>query len=569
MLNRFLPRESFSSYDDFIENYRVEAPDTFNFAVDVVDAWAKAEPDKSALVWCNDAGDERRFSFGDISLESARAALAFKKMGIEKGDAVLLLLKRRWQFWVYAPALMRLGAVYIPATVQLTKKDLIYRCEAATVRAVVTITEKDIAGALAEALPECKDVRVAGFVRSEPKAAAAEGAFSPPAGWVDLNAAIASVTDEEARAFRDRPPEASGEDPMLLYFTSGTTGMPKMVLHDFFHPLGHIVTAHYWQQLKPTDLHISVADTGWAKTGWGKIYGQWIVGAANFVYDMDRFNADNLMRKLAHYKVTTFCAPPTIYRFMIQEDLSKFDLSSLRLALTAGEPLQAEVFKRFKDATGLSILEGFGQTEGSVLCASFPWDPPKPGSMGKPAPLYDLDIIDETGKPCPIGKEGRVVVTRLDERHPTGLFRRYYRDEAATGRVWHDGIYETGDIAWRDEDGYYWFVGRSDDVIKCSGYRIGPFEVESALQSHKAVLECAVTSAPDPIRGQVVKATVVLARGFEASDELVKELQEHVKAVTAPYKYPRIVEFVKELPKTISGKIRRVEIRQKDGEKTK
>jgi acetyl-CoA synthetase len=564
MLSRFLPREAFSSYDDFLENYRVEATDTFNFAVDVVDAWAEAEGGKSALVWCNDHGDERRLSFGDISLESARAAVAFRRMGIRKGDAVLLLLKRRWQFWIYAPALMRLGAIYIPATVQLTKKDIVYRCNAASVRAVVTITEKDITGALAEAVGECEELRSVAFVRSDAKAEAQEQPFMAPAGWLDLNAEIAAVSDAEAAALRVAPPAAGGEDPMLLYFTSGTTGMPKMVLHDFLHPLGHIVTAHYWQQLTPDDLHISVADTGWAKCGWGKIYGQWIVGAANFVYDMEKFDAARLMRKIAQYKVTTFCAPPTIYRFMIQEDLSAYDLSSLRLALTAGEPLQAEVFKRFKEATGLPILEGFGQTEGSVLCATFPWDEPRPGSMGKPAPLYDLDIIDDDGNSCPAGKEGRVVVTGLDVSRPVGLFRGYYRDEASTSRVMHDGYYETGDIAWRDEDGYYWFVGRSDDVIKCSGYRIGPFEVESALQSHKAVLECAVTSAPDPIRGQVVKATIVLSRGHAPSDALAKELQNHVKTVTAPYKYPRIIEFVDELPKTVSGKIRRVEIRDKD-----
>jgi acetyl-CoA synthetase len=565
MLNRFLPREAFSSYEDFIQNYRVEAPERFNFAADVVDAWAREAPAKSALVWCNDSGDERRFSFGDISLESARAAVAFQRMGVRRGDAVLLLLKRRWQFWVYAPALMRLGAIFIPATVQLTKKDLVYRCAAASVRFIATITEHDIASALAEALPECPDVRAVAYVLPEPKAAATAEAFSPPELWIDMNAAVASVPDAEALALRESPPAAGGEDPMLLYFTSGTTGMPKMVLHDFTHPLGHIVTARYWQRLEPSDLHISVADTGWAKCGWGKIYGQWIVGAANFVYDMDRFSAERLMRMIEKYKVTTFCAPPTIYRFMIQEDLSAFDLSSLRLALTAGEPLQPEVFKRFKEAVGLPILEGFGQSEGSVLCANFSWDEPKPGSMGKPAPLYRLDIIDESGRSCRPGEEGRVVVTGLDSRWPVGLFRRYYRDEAATARVMHDGVYETGDVAWRDEDGYYWFVGRSDDVIKCSGYRIGPFEVESALQSHRAVLECAVTAAPDPIRGQVVKATVVLARGYKPSDALVKELQEHVKAVTAPYKYPRLVEFVDELPKTISGKIRRVEIRDKDG----
>ena len=569
MLERFLPREKFDSYEDFMENYKVDIPDRFNFATDVVDAWAAIEPDKSALVWCNDQGDERFFSFRDISLQSAKAAIIFSRLGVKRGDAVLFLLKRRWQFWTYAPALMRLGAVFIPATIQLTRKDIVYRCAAATVRAIVTITEKDISTAVLEALPDCPDVRFTGYVRPEPGAEKAIGRFDAPQSWPDLQAMIDAVTDAEAEAFLAVKPEAGGKDPMLLYFTSGTTGMPKMVLHDYEHPLGHIVTAHYWQQLGPHDLHISVADTGWAKTGWGKIYGQWICGASNFVYDMDRFDPANLMEKISRYKVTTFCAPPTIFRFMIQEDLSRFDLSSLRIALTAGEPLNAEVFNRFKEATGLSIREGFGQTEGSVLCASFLWFEPKPGSMSKPSPLYALDIIDENGVSCPPGQEGHVVVTGLLQNHPVGLFLGYYRDEEATSKVWHDGIYETGDVAWRDEDGFFWYVGRSDDVIKCSGYRIGPFEVESALQTHDAVLECAVTAAPDPVRGQVVKATIILAKGYTASPELARELQEHVKKVTAPYKYPRIVEFVDALPKTISGKIRRVEIRGNDEKSSK
>lgn len=564
VLNRFLPRESFASYEDFLENFAITVPDGFNFATDVVDAWASAEPDRPALVWCNDAGDERRFSFADIARESARAAVALSRLGLERGDTVLLLLKRRWQFWVLAPACMRLGVVFIPATVQLTKKDVAYRCQAASVRAIITIPEPDIAHAVAEALPECPDVRAVCHVRSEPGAAALEPAFTPPAGWQELNALMAAVGDAEAEALRGQRPAAGGGDPMLIYFTSGTTGWPKMVLHDHIHPLGHIITAHYWQQLRPGDLHISVADTGWAKCGWGKIYGQWICGAASFVYDMDRFHAATLLQKIADYQITTFCAPPTIYRFMIQEDLKAYDLSALRLALTAGEPLNAEVFNRFKAATGLPILEGFGQTEGVVLCASFPWVAPKPGSMGRPSPLYGVDIIDDHGESCPAGTEGRVVITGLGRGLPPGLFRGYYRDAAATQRVWHDGLYETGDVAWRDEEGYFWFVGRSDDVIKCSGYRIGPFEVESALQEHPAVLECAVTAAPDPVRGQVVKATIVLTRGYTPSDELARELQNHVKHTTAPYKYPRIVEFVNELPKTVSGKIRRVEIRGRD-----
>ncbi len=567
MLKDFLPREKFSSYEDFMENYQVNVPDNFNFANDVVDAWASQESQKPALVWCNDAGDERKMSFSDISLESARAAAAFSKLGMKKGDTVLFLMKRRWQFWVYAPAFMRLGVVFIPATVQLTKKDIEYRVKAASVDMIITITETDIAKAVEEVLPACPEVRSVCYIESDAKAKALEKSFAAPQGWTELNSFIASISDEEAILFRDAARIAGGKDPMLLYFTSGTTGMPKMVLHDFEHPLGHIVTAHYWQQLTENDLHISVADTGWAKCGWGKIYGQWICGAANFVYDMDRFHAGGLLEKLSHYKVTTFCAPPTIYRYMIQDDLSQYDLSSLRMALTAGEPLQAEVFNRFYEATGLKIMEGFGQTETSVLCASFPWDEPRPGSMGRPAPLYKLDIIDDEDRSCPPGTEGRVVVTGLDKGVPVGLFLGYFRDQAATDRVWHDSYYETGDVAWRDEDGFYWFVGRSDDVIKCSGYRIGPFEVESALQTHRAVLECAITAAPDPIRGQVVKATIVLSAGYEPTEELKHELQNHVKKVTAPYKYPRIIEFVTELPKTISGKIRRVEIRGNDDKK--
>jgi len=351
---------------------------------------------------------------------------------------------------------------------------------------------------------------------------------------------------------------------MLMYFTSGTTGMPKIVLHDFNYPLGHIVTARYWQRLPEEGLHLTVAETDWAKAAWGKLYGQWLCGVSIFVYDMDKFVPDRLLRMIEKYRVTSFCAPPTIYRFFIKENLRQYNLSSIKTACTAGEPLNPEVFNQFKEATGLDIIEGFGQTESTVLCANFPWFPSKPGSMGKPSPLYDLDIVDESGRSCPPGVEGNIVIRNLNKFTPPGLFKGYYRDQAATNRVWHDGMYNTGDVAWKDEDGFFWYVGRSDDVIKCSGYRIGPFEVESALMEHPAVLECAVTAAPDPIRGQVVKATIVLAKGWEGSEQLVKELQDYVKHATAPYKYPRIVEFVDELPKTISGKIRRVEIREND-----
>lgn len=566
MLNRFLPRESFASYEDFLENFRIEASPTFNFAVDVVDAWATAEPAKPALVWTNDAGDERRLSFREIADESARMACVLRDLGIGRGDHVLLLLRRRWQFWALAPALMRLGAVMIPATTQLTRKDLVYRCDAASVKAIITITEPDITAAVQAALPLCTMVRTVAYLSSEPLAAAGEPPFAPPAGWLDFNRLTAAVSAARISAMLAETPPAGGTDPMLIYFTSGTTALPKMVLHDYNHPLGHIITAHYWQGLGSEGLHISVADTGWAKCGWGKIYGQWICGVANFVYDMDRFVPAGLLQKIADYRVTSFCAPPTIYRYLIQENLSQYDLSSLQTALTAGEPLNPEIFNRFREATGLEIREGFGQSEGVVLCANFPFFPTRPGSIGKPSPLYQIDIIDEDGESCPDGIEGRIVVRGLTGSLPYGLFRGYFRDETATSRVWHDGLYETGDIAWRDEDGYYWFVGRSDDVIKCSGYRIGPFEVESALQEHPAVLECAVTAAPDPLRGQVVKATIVLTRDYVPSPELVHDLQEHVKQTTAPYKYPRIIEFVPELPKTISGKIRRGEIRQRDSQ---
>ena len=411
MLSRFLAREAFTSYEDFLQNFSITVPPDFNFAVDVVDAWANRQPDKPALVWTNDAGDEKRLTFGDISRESARMACVLQDMGVSKGDAVLLLMKRRWQFWVLAPALMRLGAIFIPATVQLTKKDLIYRCEAASVKAILSITDTEITTALREALPACHTVQSVGFIRSEPLARAQEPVFDPPDGWVDFNHQTSLVPDARAEALRSATPPAGGTDPMLIYFTSGTTALPKMVLHDFAHPLGHILTAHYWQGLGEEGLHISVADTGWAKCGWGKIYGQWICGVANFIYDMDRFDSHKLLGKISDYGVTSFCAPPTIYRYLIQEDLRRYDLHTLKTALTAGEPLNPEVFNRFREATGLEIREGFGQTEGVVLCANYPWFAPKPGSIGKPSPLYNIDILDDNGESCPPGTEGRLVIS--------------------------------------------------------------------------------------------------------------------------------------------------------------
>jgi acetyl-CoA synthetase len=553
MLEKFLPRMEFDSYEDFKNNYRVNIPENFNFAYDVVDRWAAEQPDKTALVWCNDDGDERIFSFADMKRLSDKAANLFRSLGIGKGDTVMLILKRRWHYWVLTLALEKVGAVSIPATVQLTKKDIVYRSNAASVKMIISVDDHEILNYIDEALEESPTVKYTAIVGKKRD------------GWLDFDAEL-----EKASECWTRPTgadAAGGRDNMLMYFTSGTTGMPKIVVHDFLYPIGHIVTAHYWQRLGSDGLHLTVSESGWAKCAWGKIYGQWICGVAVFAYDMDRFVPEKLLRMMEKYRITSFCAPPTIYRFLIKEDLSRFDLSSIKIACTAGEPLNPEVFNQFRRATGLKIIEGFGQTESTVLCANFPWIEPKPGSMGKPSPLYNIDIVDDDGNSCPPGVEGRIIIKGLDESVPPGLFKGYYRDEKATARVWKNGTYDTGDVAWRDEDGYFWFVGRSDDVIKCSGYRIGPFEVESALMEHPSVLECAITAAPDPIRGQVVKATIVLAKGWQGSDVLVKELQEHVKNITAPYKYPRIIEFVDELPKTISGKIKRKEIRQKNMEK--
>lgn len=553
MLEKFLPRINFNSYEDFKANYKVNIPDNFNFAYDVMDAWAAEAPDKTAMVWCNDNGGEKIFSFKELKRLSDKAANLFKKYGIHKGDVVMLLLKRRWHYWVCTLALEKVGAVSIPATVQLTKKDIIYRNNSASVKMIVSVMDHEILSFVEEALEASPTVKCKALVDGSKE------------GWVDFEAELENASEDWTRPTGSDG--AGGYDNMLMYFTSGTTGMPKIVLHDFYYAIGHIVTAHYWQHLSEDGLHLTVSESGWAKCGWGKLYGQWICGVALFVYDMDNFVPEKLLKVIEKYRITSFCAPPTIYRYLIKEDLSKYDLSSIKKACTAGEPLNPEVYNQFKKATGLDIIEGFGQTETTVLCANFEWITPKPGSMGKPSPLYDIDIVDENGRTCPAGTEGKVVIKGLDHGLPPGLFKGYYRDEATTLKVWNNGVYNTGDMAWRDEDGYFWFVGRSDDVIKCSGYRIGPFEVESALMEHPAVLECAVTAVPDPVRGQVVKATIVPAKGWSGSNALVKELQEHVKRTTAPYKYPRIIEFVDELPKTVSGKIKRKEIRQNDLDK--
>lgn len=548
LINEFVNRVEFDSYEDFRDNFRINIPENFNFAYDVVDRYAEIEPDKVALVWCNDHGEEKRITFGELRDLSSRAANFFTKEGIQKGDTVMLTLKARYDFWYALLGLHRIGAIAIPATHMLKEKDIVYRIREADIKMVVCIAEDGVPevfeGAIAELGSDTRRVLVGDSDRD---------------GWINLRKEIMKLP-----ADFERPEDcAGGDDTLIVYFSSGTTGMPKMIEHDHTYPLGHIITAKYWQNVREDGLHYTVADTGWAKAMWGQIYGQWIAGSAVFVYDYDRFDPEKMLEKLEKYEITTFCAPPTIYRFLIKEDLSRYDLSGIEYAVTAGEPLNPEVFERFREHTGLQLMEGFGQTECVVCIANFPWMEPKPGSMGKPSPGYPVELVDRNGDPVDVGEEGEIVI-RTAEGKPLGLFNGYYRNPEKTSEVWHDGYYHTGDTAWMDEDGYMWFVGRTDDIIKSSGYRIGPFEVESAIISHPSVLECAVTGYPDPIRGQVVKATIVLARGYEPSEELKKEIQDHVKRVTAPYKYPRIVEFVDELPKTISGKIRRVEIREHD-----
>ena len=546
MLEKFLPRTEFDSYEDFINNYQVNIPESFNFGFDVIDGWAAKDENKTALVWCNDHDEEKIFTFADLSRLSNKAANFFAQSGIGKGDVVMCILRRRYEYWITAIALCKLGAVLIPATMQLTVKDITYRANAAQIKALVCVDDSYVIEQVEEALPACPTIQTKVLAAGDRE------------GWLNFDEQIAPQPDTFAR-----PNNIKNSDPMLVYFTSGTTGMPKMVLHDFTHPLGHIVTAHYWQQVQEGKLHMSVSDSGWAKFGWGKIYGQLTCGAVIFAYDMDKFVPKNLMAKLQQYKVTTFCAPPTMFRFMLADGMEDYDLSSIEHCGNAGEPLNPEIFQRINSLLGLNMSEGFGQSESTVLLANFPWFTPRPGSMGKPAPLYDIDIQNADGASCEDGEEGEVVIRNVEA---LGLFRGYYQEPGLTEAAFEGGVYHTGDMAWRDHDGYYWFVGRNDDVIKCSGYRIGPFEVESALSEHAAVLECAITAAPDPKRGQIVKATIVLNRGFAPSDELIKELQDHVKHTTAPYKYPRIIEFVAELPKTIGGKIKRAEIRQKDHE---
>ncbi|MBO7052516.1 MAG: AMP-binding protein [Prevotella sp.] len=547
MLEKYTGSQEFSSYDDFMEQFHVDVPDDFNFGYDVIDAWAEAMPEKEALLWVNDQGEVQHVTYGAFKNITDQCAAFFQGIGIEKGDRVMLILKRRVEWWYSMVALHKIGAVVIPATHMLTEKDIMYRCHMAGISGIIS----------------CGDPLVLGHVQKARR-------FSPmlrhcisigpivPNGFYDFWRGLHEATPFE------RPPRNKVTDNFLLYFTSGTTGEPKMVMHDYSYPLAHIVTAKYWHKLNENSLHLTLADTGWGKAVWGKFYGQMLCGATVFVYDFEgRFIPSHLLKILQDYRISSFCAPPTIYRFLIREELERYDLSALKWCTTAGEALNPSVFDEWKQKTGITIYEAYGQTETTMVVGTYPWVKPKPGSMGVPNPQYHIDIVDEQGNSVAPMEHGELVIN-VEKGKPLGLFKSYYRNDEMTEKRIVNGLYHTGDVVYRDNDGYLWFVSRIDDVIKTSGYRVGPFEVESALMTHPAVAECAVTAAPDEIRGQIVKATIVLTNEYEdkASETLASELQEHVKRETAPYKYPRIVEFVRELPKTISGKIKRAEIRE-------
>lgn len=552
MIERFLKQTSFKDNEDYTRNLQFIVPENFNFAYDVMDRWAAEAPDDNAIMWVSETGEEKEITFLQLKEESDRAASYLMSLGIGRGDMVMLILKRRYEFWIATIALHKIGAIAIPATHMLTTQDIVYRNNKASIKGIICVGEDYVLTQVKNAMPQSPTVEVLASIG--PKV---------PEGFHDWRKEVC-----EAPAFVRPAFVNTNDDIMLVYFTSGTSGEPKMVAHDFTYPIGHIPTGVFWHNLHRGSIHLTVADTGWAKAAWGKLYGQWFAGATVFVYSHEKFNALKLLKVMEHYKVTSFCAPPTVYRFLIHEDLSQFDLSSLEHCTTAGEALNPSVFERFKAITGITLYEGFGQTETTMTLGTMPWTTPKPGSMGIPNPQYDIALLRPDGTPCNDNENGEIVV-RTPNGKPIGLFKEYDNDPQLTHEVWHDGHYHTGDVAYRDQDGYYWFVGRTDDVIKSSGYRIGPFEVESALMSHPAVVECAITGVPDDLRGMVIKATVVISKTWHGvtGDALVKELQEHVKHITAPYKYPRIVEFVEELPKTISGKIRRVEIREKDNAK--
>ena len=524
-------------------NAKFNCPENFNFAYDVVDALAVRYPDKLAMAWVDKHHNRTDFTFFDIALNSCRAANYLTSLGIKKGDRVMLVLKRHYQYWFIINALHRIGAIAIPASNQLLTKDYVYRFNAAGVKAIIATADDGVTDYVDAAAKDSPSLEIKVIVNGQRD------------GWNDFNAEYDKHGDTFAR-----PADLKATDPMLMFFSSGTTGYPKIVEHSFSYPIGHIITAKWWQNTDPNGLHMTISDTGWAKAAWGKLYGQWLNESAIFVYDFDRFDAADIMTVISQNKITTFCAPPTMYRFFIKEHLENYDLSSIKYATIAGEALNPEVFQQFYNATGLKVMEGFGQSESTVMLANFRGMTPKPGSMGKPSPAFPIELVDPDGNPVKNGETGEIVV-RCNPDEICGLFRSYYMAPDKTAESWHDGLYHTGDTAWRDEDGYYWYVGRTDDVIKSSGYRIGPFEIESVIMELPYVLECAVVGAPDEIRGQVVEAFIVLTRGTVGTDEMKKEIQNYVKTHTAPYKYPRRIEFVTDLPKTTSGKIKRSDLR--------
>ncbi len=567
--------------DGQLETFSVHYPDNFNFGYDIVDDIAMNDPDRRAMIWCNPEGEEHIFTFADMKRWSDKTANFLVDQGIKRGDYVLVVLRRHYQFWFVATALAKIGAVMVPATFMLKEHDLEYRLNGASISSIIctsvgeisqiadnvidecpTVTSRILVNGAGGGTTKCDDegnlIAVAGTVGAA--LSGEEGICAVPIereGWVDFNSGVRAASE----VFERR--DTAAADPMLMYFSSGTSGNPKMVLHNSGYAVAHLITAKHWHNVQPDGVHFTIADTGWGKAVWGKYYGQWLMEACVLTYDFDRFNAGEILSLISKYQVTTLCCPPTMYRLMMSENFDAYDLSSLQYSTTAGEALNPDLFNFWKEQTGLTIYEGFGQTETPLTIANLKHSTPRSGSMGKPVPLYDVEIQRDDGSRCNTGETGEICI-RMEPR-PAGIMMEYYRDPEKTANAIYDGWYHTGDTAWVDEDGYFWYVGRNDDVIKSSGYRIGPFEIESELLEHEAVRECAVTGVPDPVRGFAVKATVVLADGFKGSDELTRELQAWVKHRTAPYKYPRIVEYVDALPKTVNGKIRRVAIRQKDG----
>ncbi|WP_405323794.1 AMP-binding protein [Fibrobacter sp.] len=550
IINKFLSKIDYKSYEDLYKNFKITIPNDFNFAYDVVDEYAKTEPKREALVWCDDNDESHIFTFKDLSLASQRTANFLVEQGIQKGDRVMLILRRRYEFWFFLLALHRIGAIAIPATNMLAAEDLEYRFNAAEIKMVVTYDDPALQKEVDKAKSKCESVEKLVTVGQTARQ-----------NWISFYDDYELFPSTFERPVGDAA--THNDDIMIVYFTSGTSSNPKMVAHTYTYPLGHIVTAKYWQHVVNGGRHLTVAETGWAKALWGKIYGQWIAGSAVFTYDMTTFIPGKLLEKMAEYKVTTFCAPPTVYRYILQHGLSKYDLSSLQYCTTAGEALNLDIYNRFFEQTGIRMQEGYGQTELTLTTGNFGFSEPHPGSIGKPSPGYQMEIINAEGKPCAADEVGELII-KIDQGKPFGMFGGYYRDAERTEKVFEGGVYHTGDTAYRDKDGFFWFVGRTDDLIKSSGYRISPFEVEEVLHKHPAVLEVAVTGVEDKSRGQAVKATVVLQKGYEASKELAKEIQLFAKNIAASYKSPRIIDFVTELPKTISGKIRRATIRDKD-----